>query len=113
MNFGATVRQSHSIILIDVEGRLTLSEGSALRQMLCDLVKKGHKKIVLNLQGVHYLDSSGIGHLVNSYNFIKKQGGELKTICLAPKVKEVIKATNLAGIFEDYGDEQTAVRSFT
>nr|NIV37868.1 STAS domain-containing protein [Anaerolineae bacterium] len=86
MNFRATVRQSEDITVGDVEGRIAVNEGTALGQTLRDLVKKGHKKIVLNLRRVKHLDSSGIGELVKSYKFAKKHGGELKTIHLTPRV---------------------------
>ncbi len=113
MNFQATVRQSGGITLIALQGRISLTEGDALRQTLHDLVKKGQKKIVLDLQKVSYLDSSGIGQLVNGYNAIKKRGGQIKTIRLTPRVKEIIRVTNLSAVFEDYTDERTAIRSFT
>ncbi len=113
MNFHATVRQSDCAAVIDIEGRITYNEGVALGQTVRDLVKKGHKKIVLDLRKVDYLDSSGIGKLVKSYTFVKKHGGELKTIFLTPRVKEIFELTCLSSIFEDYEDVQTAIRSFT
>ncbi len=113
MNFHATVRESDNPAVVDVEGRITHNEGVALGQTVRDLVKKGHKKIVLNLRKVDYLDSSGIGELVKSYTFAKKHGGELKTIFLTPRVKEIFELTSLSSIFEDYEDVQTAIRSFS
>ncbi len=112
MNFQATVRQSGGITLIALQGRISLTEGDVLRQTLHDLVKKGQKKIVLDLQKVSYLDSSGIGQLVNGYKAIKKHGGQIKTIRLTPRVKEIIRVTNLSAVFEDYTDERAAIRSF-
>ncbi len=112
MNFDVAVRQLDSAAVVDVEGHITHNEGTALGQTVRDLVKKGHEKIVLNLRGVKYLDSSGIGELVKSYSFVKKHGGELKTIFLTPRVKEIFELTNLSSIFEDYEDVRTAIRSF-
>ena len=113
MAFQATPREIGDVTLIDVSGRITLGEGSAmLREMLRDLLGKGQKKIVLNLGDVSYIDSSGIGELVSGYTPVKNQGGELKLLNLTKKVHDLIQITKLYTVFDVHSDEVTVVRSF-
>ncbi len=113
MNFKATPRESGNVTVIDVSGRITLGEGSAmLREMIRDLLNKGHKRIVLNLGDVNYIDSSGIGELVSGYTTVKNHGGELKLLNLTKRVHDLLQITKLFTVFDVYTDEQAAVRSF-
>ena len=112
MSFKASARESGNVTVIDISGPLTLSEGYALREMLRDLLDKGRKRFLLNLDEVSYLDSSGIGELVRGYTTIKKSGGELKVLHLSKRVEELLRMVNLCAVIEDYSDEQTAIRSF-
>jgi anti-sigma B factor antagonist len=101
------------VTLIDVSGRITLGEGSAmLREMIRELLGKGHKKIVLNLADVNYIDSSGIGELVSGYTTVKNQGGEVKLLHLTKKVHDLLQITKLFTVFDVHNDEQAAIRSF-
>ena len=113
MSFKVTPRESNGVTLIDVSGRITLGEGSALlRQMIRELLSKGQKRIVLNLADVNYIDSSGIGELVSGYTTVKNQGGELKLLHLTKKVHDLLQITKLFTVFDVHSDEQTAIHSF-
>ena len=67
----------------------------------------------MNLSGLHYLDSSGIGELARIDVAVVKQGGTMKVIGLTPKVEEVPKVTHLSQVFQEFSDEQSAMRSFS
>jgi anti-sigma B factor antagonist len=98
---------------VDVAGRITLGEGSsALRDLLKDMVGKGQKKILLNLGEVTYIDSSGIGELVSAFTTIANQGGQLKLLNLAKRVKDLLQITKLYTVFDVHDDEAGAIRSF-
>ena len=113
MSFKVTPRESNGVTLIDVSGRITLGEGSALlRQIIRELLSKGQKRIVLNLADVNYIDSSGIGELVSGYTTVKNQGGELKLLHLTKKVHDLLQITKLFTVFDVHSDEQTAIHSF-
>lgn len=113
MNFQATAREIKGVTVIDVSGRITLGEGSALlRQMIRDLLGKGQKKIVLNLGDVTYIDSSGIGELVSGYTTVRNQAGDLKLLNLTKKMHDLLQITKLYTVFEVYSSEDTAVGSF-
>ncbi len=113
MSLKGTARDVGVVTVIDFSGPITLGEGSALlRGMLRDLITKGHRKIVLNLGDVNYIDSSGIGELVGAFISMRNQGGELKLLNLTKKVQDLIQITKLYTVFDVYTDEASAVRSF-
>lgn len=111
MNFAIDVRQCDGVFLVEMKGRLTSFEAKAFREMIEKLLTHGHSQIVLNLTGLDYLDSSGIGELVRNYMTTIKRGGEMRVVGLAPKVEEILKITQLYQVFPEYPDEASAVES--
>jgi anti-sigma B factor antagonist len=111
-NFSARIRQAGRVSLLDVSGRLTSFEVGALRDSISRLLKQDRRDIVLNLSGLQYLDSSGIGELAHLYVTVVKQGGQMKVIGLSCKVEEILKITNLYQVFPEFPDEAAALRSF-
>ena len=113
MSVKLSTRQVGDVSVVDVAGRITLGEGSsALRDLLKDMVSKGQKKILLNLGEVSYIDSSGIGELVSAFTSIANQGGQLKLLNLAKRVKDLLQITKLYTVFDVHDDEAGAIRSF-
>jgi len=112
VNFSATVRENGQISVVYITGSLTSFEVQGLRSTISGLLKQGRKKIVLNLDGLRYLDSSGIGELVRNYMTVIKSGGEMKVVGLKPKVEEIFKVTQLHQIFQEFQDEAEALESF-
>ena len=113
MSVKLSTRQVGDVSVVDVAGRITLGEGSsALRDLLKDMVGKGQKKILLNLGEVTYIDSSGIGELVSALTSIANQGGQLKLLNLAKRVKDLLQITKLYTVFDVHDDEAGAIRSF-
>jgi len=105
-------RQVGEATIVDLSGRITLGEGSStLRETVRDLVSKGQKKIILNLEDVSYIDSSGIGELVSSFTTVSNQGGKLKLLHLQKKVHDLLQITKLYTVFDVYTDEAAAVKS--
>ena len=111
-SFSVSIRQAGSVSLLDVSGRLTSFEVGALRDSISRLLKQGRKNIVLNLSGLQYLDSSGIGELARVYVMVVKESGQLKVIGLSPKVEEILKITQLYQVFPEFPNEEAALRSF-
>jgi anti-sigma B factor antagonist len=101
------------VVVVDVSGRITLGEGSSnLREGIRDLLAKGHRKILLNLADVSYIDSSGIGELVSGYTSVTNAGGQLKLVNLTKRVNDLLQITKLYTVFDIYDNELTAIRSF-
>jgi anti-sigma B factor antagonist len=109
----ATTRQVDGVTVVDLSGRITLGEGSAvLRDTIRDLLNRGQKKVLLNLGDVTYIDSSGIGELVSGFTTVTNQGGTLKLLNLTKKVHDLLQITKLYTVFEVHNDETAAIRSF-
>jgi len=112
VNFSAAIRHTGNVSIIDLNGQLTSFASGVLRQTIGDLMVQGKKQIVLNVGNLNYLDSSGVGALVNCYMGVIKQGGEMKVVGLTPKVEEVLKITQLYRIFQEFQNEEEALQSF-
>jgi anti-sigma B factor antagonist len=112
VSFSVKIRQKDHVALVEVSGHLTFFEVRALRDAVQLLLRERRKNILLNLSGLNYLDSSGIGELARIYVGVVKQGGAMKVVGLAPKVDEILKVTHLSQVFQEFPDEQTALRSF-
>ncbi len=113
MSLQATHRDSGEVTVVDLSGRITLGDGSALlRKTIRGLLDDQRKKILLNLADVDYIDSSGIGELVSGFTAVKNQSGDLKLLHLTKKVRDLLQITKLYTVFDVYMDEGTAVRSF-
>lgn len=113
LNFSLTIRHSEDVSFLEVNGRLTSFESAAFRDAVDGLLKQGHKNFVLNLTGLDYLDSSGIGELVRNYLSVVKNGGAMRVVGLAPRVEEILKVTQLYQVFLEFPDEASARESFS
>ena len=106
-------RQAGDVTVLDMSGKITIGEGSvALRTAIRRLLEEGKKRILLNLAGVSYIDSSGIGELVSSYTAINKEGGQLKLLNLTQKLQDLLTITKLLTVFDVYDKEADALNSF-
>jgi len=109
-----TTRQVGDVTVVDAVGRITLGEGaSTFRDTVRDLASNGHKKMLLNLAEVSYIDSSGIGEMVSGFTTVTNQGGQVKLLNLTKRVKDLLQITKLYTVFEVFDDEAAAVRSFS
>ena len=106
-------RQAGDVTILDLEGKITIGEGSVgLRNAIRRLIQEGKKKVLLNLAGVGYVDSSGIGELVSSYTTIRREQGQLKLLKLTQKIKDLLTITKLLTVFDVYENEPDALSSF-
>jgi anti-sigma B factor antagonist len=114
MSMTTTIRQLGDVTIVDISGRIVLGEESAaLRTLVSDLLSKQHTKILFNLRDVHYIDSSGLGHMVGAFTSVRKHGGELKLLHLTHKVHDLMQITRLYTVFHIMDDEAVAVKSFS
>ena len=108
-----TTRTQDGVTVILCNGRIVFGEESS---QLRDLVKSTlaqSKKIVLNLGGVSYIDSGGLGVLVALYTSARGSGGDIKLANLTQRVGDILQITKLSTIFEVYDGEQKAINSFS
>jgi anti-sigma B factor antagonist len=108
-----TDREVGGVTVLDLEGRIVLGEESnAFRERVKGLLANNHKKIVLNMSNVSYIDSAGLGTLVATFHSARSQGGTLKLCNLGSKFKEVLQVTKLMTVFDVYDSDTAAVQSF-
>ena len=114
MSVKMTTRQVGDVTVVDAAGRITLGDGATIfRDTIRDLAAAGHRKLLLNLAEVSYIDSSGIGEMVSGFTTVTNQGGQVKLLNLTKRVKDLLQITKLYTVFEVHEDEAAAVRSFT
>lgn len=112
-NLKITERRNGDVAVLDLEGNIRIGEGSAeFRAALRGLVARDEKKVLLNLSGVTYVDSSGLGEMVAGYTSLQKSGGELKLVHLTNRINELMTITKLLTVFEVFENETAAVESF-
>ncbi len=113
MSVSIKTKAISDVAVVELGGRITLGEATGkVREAIRDLVSKGHKKILLNLGELKYMDSAGLGELVGAYTTVANQGGQLKLVNVTGRALDLLQVTKLTTIFEFYDDEETAVRSF-
>jgi anti-sigma B factor antagonist len=115
------IRQAGDVTILDLAGRISVGEalafgpgsGTVLGDVIRELANKGHRKILLNLRDVKYIDSSGMGDVVRSFTSLRRQGGDLKLFGPTLPVLEVLRITNLHKVLEIKDDEASAIQSFS
>jgi anti-sigma B factor antagonist len=107
------VRTIRDVYILDCTGKITLGEGTmSIRNTVKDLLQSGARKILLNLSGITYLDSAGVGELVGCFVTAGNAGGKLKLLGLTGKLREVLTITKLLTVFEVFDNETAAVLSY-
>jgi anti-sigma B factor antagonist len=108
-----TNREENGVTIIEPKGKITIGEGDLiLRDEITKNLSEEKKKLVLDLGGVSYMDSAGVGELVSVYTSVKNRGGELKLANLTKKIKDLLTITQLMTIFDTYDSVGDAVGSF-
>ena len=106
-------RQAGDVTILDMNGSVRMGEGAiSLRNSIRSLIDQGKKKILLNLNGVKNIDSSGIGELIANYTTISRDGGQLKLLNLTEKIQNLLVITKLLTVFDSYDNEAEALNSF-
>ena len=107
-------RRVGDVVLLDLKGKVTLGEGDeVLKDKINSLMNQGHKKLVLNLADVPYIDSAGLGEIVRTFTTVSRQGGSLKLLNLTKRISDLLAITKLLTVFETFDTEHDAVQSFS
>jgi anti-sigma B factor antagonist len=108
-------RKIGDVVIVDVSGRITLGDGGdqALKDKMRSLVHQGHTKLLLNLGQVSYVDSAGLGEIVQSYATVNKNGGALKLLNVTKRLQDLLSITKLLTVFDTYDTEADAIASFS
>jgi len=107
-------RQRDDVTILDIKGKITIGANEeALRDSVHQVLGSGAQKVLLNLQGVTTIDSSGVGELVSSYTSATNRGAKIKLTNLPAKINDILTITQLITVFDVYDTEDEAVASFS
>jgi anti-sigma B factor antagonist len=113
MSLGIQQRETEGIFIFDLHGRIVAgSEAEELRGAMTSFASRLSPNLILNLQHVHFIDSTGLGTLVLGHSAMQKAGGALKLLNLSKRSAQLLILTKLSTVFELFDDEQAAINSF-
>lgn len=108
-----TQRSAAGVIVFELHGRLVFEDGDEIfRECVASLIKTGPLALLVDLRDVSYMDSAGIGALVEGYLRLSRRGGQLKLLCPSACARKVLDITRLSTVLEIYEDEPAALRAF-
>ena len=106
-------RTVSDVTVLDLKGKMTLGEGDELlKDKINSLLASGKKKLLLNLEGVPYIDSAGLGEVVRTYTTVSRQGGSLKLLNLTKRIEDLLSITKLLTVFDTFDSEAEAIQSY-
>jgi len=112
MSFTLNTRKSGDVVIIDMNGRLSIGEAVLLlRNTTRRFIEDGSSKFVLNLGNVSHIDSAGLGELISIYTSVRNKQGDVKLLNLDKKAKDLLQMTKLLTVFDTYNDEAKALES--
>jgi len=109
-----STRKTGDIVIIDVDGQILLGDGDIeIKKEVDDLLKRGTKKILLNLAKVPYMDSAGLGEMIRCFTALRKTGGDFKILSPNRRIIDLLTITKLLNVFDCYENESAAIASFS
>ena len=106
-------RTKGNVTILDLEGKITIGKGDvALREAVQQALAEGANTLLIHLEKVSTIDSSGVGELVSAFTTVTNRGGKLKLVNLPPKVNDILQITQLITVFEVYDNEDEALATF-
>ena len=108
MELGLDVRKEATYSVVDVKGEIDVYTAPKLREKLIELVSEGSYDVIVNLEGVDFLDSTGLGVLVGALKRVKAHDGTLALVCTQDKILKIFKITGLTKVFPIHGSVEEA-----
>jgi anti-sigma B factor antagonist len=110
MSIAITSRMVSGVVVVDVSGKMCFLQ-VALHEQISELLAEGHRGFVLNMAGVPYIDSFGLGQLITIWTSVRSKGGQLIILRPTDHVQKLLQLTRLNTVFHISGEEAQAVRS--
>ena len=108
-----TQQEANGICILALKGRLVLGpENIGFRTTVDNLLSSGSKRIIINLEHANYIDSAGVGALIETHRTTKEKGGRLALCSLGPNFRQALQYAKLLNIFETFPNQDAAVQSF-
>ena len=106
-------RIAGEVTILGIRGKLILDEVDLLRNAITSLVDRDRRKLLLDLGGVPYVDSAGLGEIVRCHTTVTRQGGQLKLLNLTKRIQDLMTITKLSNVFDTFDSEPDAIKSFS
>ena len=108
-----TVSEKEGAVIVMLEGEMVGGpDATLLTDKVHELIQADKKKIILDMARINYMNSSGLGILIGGLTAVRNQGGDIKLIHLASKLKELLRITKLDCVFDVFENEEDAIGSF-
>jgi anti-sigma B factor antagonist len=109
-----TQREVEGAVILDLSGKLTGGpDADKFRSLFKSLLEQGKKRIVVNLEKVSWINSTGLGILIHGYTLVRTAGGDLVVMHASERIESILYVTKLNLLFKSFNSEDEAVRSFT
>jgi len=95
---------------VEVQGEIDVYTSPRVKETINELIEKGHYQLVINLEGVRYIDSTGLGVLIGALKKVREHNGRILLVCTNPQIKKIFNITGLVKIFEIFKDEDEALQ---
>ena len=95
---------------VEVQGEIDVYTSPRIKETINELIEKGHYQLVINLEGVRYIDSTGLGVLIGALKKVREHNGRILLVCTNPQIKKIFNITGLVKIFEIFKDEDEALQ---
>lgn len=113
MGFQAAAREVDRVIVVDIVGRLTITDSrTQLRDLVHVFTSNGHRKFLINLEGVDFVDSNGLGELTRCFCSVRQAGGDMKLVHVNARVQALLEITRINKLFEIHTEEYSALEAF-
>ncbi|HYO19561.1 MAG TPA: STAS domain-containing protein [Dermatophilaceae bacterium] len=109
MDLTISTQERDDVVLVSFRGDVDVYSAPTLRERLDRLVTSGHKHLVLDLQDVTFMDSTGLGILVGRLKLTRIQKGSLRVVCTVPRILRVLEITGLDKVLSLYDDRERAI----
>ena len=112
MDIKVNVREAQvDTYVVDLNGEIDVYTSPKVKDAIGDLIDKGHYNLVINLEKVRYIDSTGLGVLIGGLKRVREHGGTVNLVCTNPQIKKIFDITGLVKIFGIYDDEDAAMKA--
>jgi anti-sigma B factor antagonist len=98
----------HDVSIVDLNGEIDVYTSPKVKDTIGELIDQGHYALVINLENVRYIDSTGLGVLIGGLKRVREHSGTVHLVCTNPQIKKIFDITGLAKIFGIYDSEETA-----
>ncbi len=107
-------RKRDGVVILEMSGKLMGGpDAGAIDEILKNLIHEGYKNVIVSMERVKWVNSTGLGILISGYTTLKKSGGELKLLKVSDRIENIFIVSKLFTVFDSYQDEDEAVQSFS